>query len=43
MMQETKRVFGVHLTDAGFEGACVALVAKGKAEAIAQDVIERYK
>ena len=43
MLQETPGVFGARLTGAGFGGACVALVAAGKAEAIAQDVIEKYK
>jgi galactokinase len=42
MLQETPGVFGARLTGAGFGGACVALVAAGKGEAIAQDVIERY-
>lgn len=42
MLQETPGVFGARLTGAGFGGACVALVASGKAWAIAQDVIERY-
>ncbi len=43
MLQETSGVFGARLTGAGFGGACVALVAAGKGEAIAQDVIEKYK
>ena len=43
MLQEMKAVFGACLTGAGFGGACMALVAAGKAEAIAQDVIEQYK
>jgi galactokinase len=43
MLQETPGVFGARLTGAGFGGACVALVAAGKAQAIAQDVIEKYK
>lgn len=43
MLQETPGVFGARLTGAGFGGACVALVAAGKGEAIAQDVIEKYK
>jgi galactokinase len=42
MLQETPGVFGARLTGAGFGGACVALVAAGKGEVIAQDVIERY-
>jgi galactokinase len=43
MLQETPGVFGARLTGAGFGGACVALVAAGKAEAIAQDVLEKYR
>jgi galactokinase len=35
MLQEMKAVFGACLTGAGFGGACMALVAAGKAEAIA--------
>jgi galactokinase len=42
MLQETPGVFGARLTGAGFGGACVALVAAGKREAISRDVIERY-
>jgi galactokinase len=42
MLQETPGVFGARLTGAGFGGACVALVAAGKGEAISRDVIERY-
>lgn len=42
MLQQTPGVFGARLTGAGFGGACVALVASGKAWAIAQDVLERY-
>jgi len=38
-----KGVFGVCLTGAGARGACVALVVAGKAEAIAQNLLERYK
>lgn len=34
MLQETKAVFGDRLLCAGFGGACVALIAAGKAEAI---------
>ena len=41
-LQETKGVFGVRLTGAGFGGAGVALIAAGKAEAIAQNILERY-
>jgi len=41
VVQETL-VCSARLTGAGFGGACVALVASGKAWAIAQDVIERY-
>jgi galactokinase len=43
MLQETKGVFGTRLMGAGARGARVALVAAGKAEAIAQDLLERYK
>lgn len=43
MLQETKAVFGDRLTGAGFGGACVALVAAGKTEGIAQNLLERYK
>jgi galactokinase len=43
MLQETSGVFGARLTGAGFGGACVALVAAGKGEAISRDVIEKYK
>jgi galactokinase len=42
MLQETPGVFGARLTGAGFGGACVALVAAGKGEAISRDVIEKY-
>jgi galactokinase len=42
MLQETPSVFGARLTGAGFGGACVALVASGKAKAIAQNVLESY-
>lgn len=42
MLQETKGVFGARLTGAGFGGACVALVATGKSQALAQNVLERY-
>ncbi len=43
MLQETPGVFGARLTGAGFGGACVALVAAGKGEAISRDVIEKYR
>lgn len=43
MLQETKIVFGDRLLCAGFGGACVAFVAAGKGEAIAQNILERYK
>lgn len=43
MLQETSGVFGARLTGAGFGGACVALVEAGKGDAIAQEVIEKYK
>ena len=42
ILQETPGVFGARLTGAGFGGACVALVAEGEVEAIAQDVRDRY-
>lgn len=42
MLQETPGVFGARLTGAGFGGATVALVASGKARAIALAVLERY-
>lgn len=42
MLQETTGVFGARLTGAGFGGACVALVAESKAQAIVADVLERY-
>jgi galactokinase len=42
MLQETPGVFGARLTGAGFGGACVALVAADKGEAISRDVMERY-
>lgn len=42
MLQETPGVFGARLTGAGFGGACVALVAAGKGEAISRDVMEKY-
>jgi galactokinase len=43
MLQETSGVFGARLTGAGFGGACVALVAAGKGEAISRDVLEQYR
>ncbi len=42
MLQTTPDVFGARLTGAGFGGACVALVTKGKGEAIAHSTLERY-
>lgn len=42
MLQATPGVFGARLTGAGFGGATVALVATGRAQAIAQDVLEQY-
>ena len=42
LLQETPGVFGAKLTGAGFGGACVALVKRGQAIAIAQTVLERY-
>ena len=43
MLQDTPGVFGARLKGAGFGGACVALVAAGKGEAISREVIEQYK
>lgn len=34
MLQERKGVFDTRLADSGFKGACLALVAAGKVEAI---------
>jgi galactokinase len=42
ILQNTPDVFGARLTGAGFGGACVALVALGKASAIAQPVLNQY-
>jgi galactokinase len=42
LLQTHPGVFGARLTGAGFGGACVALVATGRAEAIAQDIASRY-
>lgn len=42
-MMDFQQIFGARLTGGGFGGACVALVEAGKVEAIAQDVIEKYK
>lgn len=42
LLQNTSDVFGARLTGAGFGGACVALVATGKAEPIAKSVLEQY-
>jgi len=43
ILQATPDVFGARLTGAGFGGACVALVTKGRAGAIAQTVLETYR
>jgi galactokinase len=42
LLQHTPGVFGARLTGAGFGGACVALVARGKSQAIATSVLEQY-
>lgn len=42
ILQNTAGVFGARLTGAGFGGACVALVALGKAKSIAEATLERY-
>lgn len=42
LLQKTPGVFGARLTGAGFGGACVALVATGRAEAIGQNVLSSY-
>ncbi|MBE9159525.1 galactokinase [Nodosilinea sp. LEGE 06152] len=42
ILQNTPDVFGARLTGAGFGGACVALVAKGKGDAIARSTLEQY-
>ncbi|MBW4517697.1 MAG: galactokinase [Timaviella obliquedivisa GSE-PSE-MK23-08B] len=42
ILQALPNVFGARMTGAGFGGACVALVAEGKAEAIAQQAIAEY-
>ncbi len=43
ILQATPDVFGARLTGAGFGGACVALVTKGKAGTISQAVLESYR
>ncbi|MGV0025920.1 galactokinase [Phormidesmis priestleyi] len=43
LLQSTPNVFGARLTGAGFGGACVALVAAGKGDAIAHEVLARYQ
>lgn len=43
LLQNQPGVFGARLTGAGFGGACVALVAEGKAAAIAGAVLEQYR
>jgi galactokinase len=42
LLQKTPDVFGARLTGAGFGGACVALVAAGRAESIGQSVLSSY-
>ncbi|MCU0570398.1 MAG: galactokinase [Oculatellaceae cyanobacterium Prado106] len=42
ILQSTPGVWGARLTGAGFGGACVALVAAGKAGAIGQTVLQQY-
>lgn len=42
LLQNTNGVFGARLTGAGFGGACVALVEKGRANAIAGSVLSVY-
>lgn len=42
ILQAIPAVFGARLTGAGFGGACVALVAVGKAESVAQQAIAQY-
>jgi galactokinase len=42
ILQNTPDVFGARLTGAGFGGACVALVAEGQGDAIAQSTCDRY-
>lgn len=42
ILQAISGVFGARLTGAGFGGACVALVAAGKAESVAQQAIAQY-
>jgi galactokinase len=42
LLQTTPDVFGARLTGAGFGGACVALVASGKAEQVATEVLRQY-
>ncbi|HEY9642537.1 MAG TPA: galactokinase [Coleofasciculaceae cyanobacterium] len=42
LLQKTPHVFGARLTGAGFGGACVALVAQGAREAIADSVLRQY-
>jgi galactokinase len=42
LLQQTPGVFGAKLTGAGFGGACVALVEKGRAMAIGELALERY-
>lgn len=42
ILQTTPGVFGARLTGAGFGGACVALVATGESQAIAQEALQKY-
>lgn len=43
LLQQHAAVFGARLTGAGFGGACVALVAAGKAKAIAEQTLVHYE
>jgi galactokinase len=42
-LEEFGLMFYISIDGCWVRGACVALIAAGRAEAIAQDVIERYK
>jgi galactokinase len=42
ILQQSPEVFGARLTGAGFGGACVSLVAKGQAHAVAERACEQY-
>ena len=43
LLQNHSSVYGARLTGAGFGGACVALVRKGTASIIAEEVLSRYR